>query len=103
MWKHRHHYVTRPEMLPKFLQSVDWGDRQQQAEAHKLYVWQCWFVCLIGGGGVVRLLCCGRVLGFVIAVIVIIVVFLRCVSLCVHARSSSFCATHRISNGGWYA
>jgi phosphatidylinositol-4,5-bisphosphate 3-kinase len=36
LWVHRHHFVQRPTALAKFLQTVDWCDKQKQAEAHRL-------------------------------------------------------------------
>lgn len=36
MWTHRHLFIQMPAVLPKFLQCVDWSDRQRQAEAHRL-------------------------------------------------------------------
>lgn len=53
LWQMRHSVTDCPSLLPKFLQCVDWGDREQKMQAHEtLKMWcplraQCHYMQLL--------------------------------------------------------
>ena len=42
LWSMRHHLVKFPSLLPKFLQSVNWGIQDFKFEAHRLL--SIWYI-----------------------------------------------------------
>eukprot|EP01006_Ploeotia_vitrea_P036247 TRINITY_DN66000_c6_g18_i1.p1 TRINITY_DN66000_c6_g18~~TRINITY_DN66000_c6_g18_i1.p1 ORF type:complete len:1249 (-),score=825.13 TRINITY_DN66000_c6_g18_i1:300-4046(-) len=36
LWMARHHYIGNPRVLPHFLESVDWSDKEHRMEAYRL-------------------------------------------------------------------